>query len=89
MKNINQIQRAHDLLEPVVTGEMRVSGDFPFAGPQLNDICRVLCWVLDDVNAACFDDFLRKFEQAMRDEGYTMPEKPQLPFPMRRIPGVG
>lgn len=53
MRSRDEIQRAHDLLEPIVTGE--VPWPHPAGRETLAPVLGVLCWVLEDANARDFE----------------------------------
>lgn len=83
MRDQLEIQRAHDLLEPIVRREVPAPGQLD--PERLAPIVRTLCWVLEDDNAESFNCFLQTVEQAMARMGFRLGNP--LPFPMQRRPG--
>lgn len=86
-----QVQRAHDLLEPIAAGEIGIDApddeQADRGRQELAGLVGVLCWVLDDANAARFGDFLHRMEMGLLARGYVL-EGP-LPYARKSKPGEG
>lgn len=67
----NEIQRAHDLLVPILIGELKL-----LMGEEtrkaLHAACDVLCWVLNHDHNQAFADNLRKVEEAAAAKGFRL-----------------
>lgn len=85
MQDADLIQRAHDLLDPISTGEIPLPDGLNIA--EVNAITRTLCWVLKDGNEQMFQGYIELVETKMREMGYELGVR--LPFPMKRTPGQG
>jgi hypothetical protein len=71
MKSQSEIQRAHDLISPVLTGEMHVTfeGD---TSRLLRAACDVLCWVLDHDHNQNFAINLTAIEAELLKAGFVL-----------------
>lgn len=78
MKSFEEIQRAHDILHGLITGETPfVFGEE--SRPLVHAALDVLCWVLNHDHSNGFRDSLADIEAALAERGYVLQK---LPFPM-------
>jgi len=75
MRSKDEIQKAHDQLLPIVTGEV----DFGYP-PGVIDAARasldVLCWVLEHDHNISFQDNLEKILKEAERRGYRLTSNP-------------
>jgi len=75
MKTPNEIQRAHDLLVPVILREI----DLGYTDKEIESIATfaaVLCWVLEHDHMRKFPEFLQGLERAANQAGYELEPLP-------------
>jgi hypothetical protein len=87
MRSRDEIQRAHDLLEPLLCGDLEHAS--VKVTENIEVLCRTLCWVLNDGQGLLIDSMLAGIELQLREDGYVLPSTPDVPFPMIKRPGEG
>jgi hypothetical protein len=69
---VKEIQRAHDLLLPIITGEI----PFTFASAEnkqcVHAMLDVLCWVLEHDHNLAFTANLTAIEEDLRNRGFIL-----------------
>jgi hypothetical protein len=76
LRDEREIQRAHDILEAVVRGEVNVSVDDE-SRAHIFGALDVLCWVLHHDHNHTFPSNLARIERAMERAGYVLRERLQ------------
>lgn len=72
MKTQDEVQRAHDLLCGIVTGEVR---SFPMAPSELQSLHAVLdclCWILEHEHNQVFQENMAILEERLQEAGYCL-----------------
>jgi hypothetical protein len=68
---VEEIQRVHDLLHPLVTGE-----DGPYLPPEIRKAIEnslaPLCWILGHEPGETFKENIKKIEEELKRQGYVM-----------------
>lgn len=74
MKSKTEIQRAHDILVPVVTGEIEIEMDAQDKH-ALHYATDVLCWILRHEHNRAFEENLFNLEAELSLRGYVLEEE--------------
>ena len=89
MRSIDEIQRAHDMLGPLLRDELERFKLIESDKAAFIIICRTLCWVLQDQNSSVTENAFATLESRLKEAGYQLPDEPDIPFPMKKKPGQG
>lgn len=71
MKSELEIQRAHDLIVPVLLGDVKVKLD-ERAKLVMHAAADVLCWVLDHDHNDAFAQNIEQLEQKLKEKGFIL-----------------
>lgn len=77
MRTENEISRMHDLLHPIIMGE--VPHPCPHEARTLQAVLEVLCWTLHHEPGAAFEKNMKRIEQWLKDQGFDLSKTPQNP----------
>jgi hypothetical protein len=78
MKDIEQIQRAHDILAGVLMGEVKIPLDAQTLD-RFNVAATTLCWVLEHAHNKAFGVAIAKLEADLKALGYELNPGPPPP----------
>jgi len=69
--DVQEIQKAHDILCAVILGEVEI-GLTPEQHQQIQANCEALCWILGHEHNPIFGDNLINIQKAAHDRGYRL-----------------
>jgi len=69
---VEEIQRAHDLLVPVLLGEVPNPFETPESKRYLHCAADVLCWILQHDHNLTFGENLEKLETGLKELGFQL-----------------
>ena len=69
LRNAKEIQRAHDLIIPILLEEVPNPFDNPDSKEALHAAADVLCWVLMHDHNTAFGENLKELEEGLADLG--------------------
>lgn len=76
MKSFEEIQKAHDLLHPLITGELDLNQANVVIEPEtvlaIHSALDVLCWILDHEHNSTFAKNLTALEVELLEAGFQL-----------------
>lgn len=69
---VEEIQRAHDLLVGIITGDVPSPVQTPAAIEAMTSAAAALCWVLRHDHNPLFENYLRLVEEHLKEMGWEL-----------------
>jgi hypothetical protein len=72
VKTQDEVQRAHDLLWGIITGDVRSFSIAPSERQLLHAVLDCLCWILEHEHNQAFQENMTRLEKHLQEAGYRL-----------------